>query len=129
MHYLNLSVTGNQFSVSNYLWDICLVLFNCRQKRTHLFWEVWILFINFLVNVRLIYFREIFINFLVNVRLIYFREICRSFSSVKPKRPTAHIHTLSFNVYFASLFLLLLLYFLFLFIYLFFCLFSTEFLD
>ena len=50
MHRWNLLVGGNQFRVSNSLWDICVILSNCRQKRMDLFWEVWILFFNFLVK-------------------------------------------------------------------------------
>ena len=39
---------GNQLIVSNSFWDICDILSNCRQKRMHLFCEVWILFFSFL---------------------------------------------------------------------------------
>ena len=43
MLWLNLSVTGNQFRVSNSLCDICATLSNSRQTGMHLCWEVWIL--------------------------------------------------------------------------------------
>ena len=47
MHWLNLSVMGNQFRVyevyvSSYL--------TAGKKPMHLFWGVWILFFNFLVK-------------------------------------------------------------------------------
>ena len=45
-HWLNLSVTDNQFRVSNFLWDICAILSNCRQERMHLFWQVSIFYLS-----------------------------------------------------------------------------------
>ena len=116
MHYLNLSVTGNRFRVWNSSWDICVVLFNCRQKRMNLFWEIWIL---------------TFI-FLVNTRLICFCKICKRFSSAKPKRSTAYIHTSLFKVYlllFFFLFFIIVIIFFIFFICLFVCWFLTEFLG
>ena len=47
-HWFYHSLMGNQFTVSNSFWDICATLSNCRQKRMHLFCEVWILFFSFL---------------------------------------------------------------------------------
>ena len=49
-HCLNLYVMGSQFKCSNFLWDICFNLSNCRQKLMHLFWVVWILYFNFFVR-------------------------------------------------------------------------------
>ena len=47
MHYSYLSLTGSQLTVPYLFWDMCDILCNCRQKRMHLFCEIWILFFGF----------------------------------------------------------------------------------
>ena len=48
IYALIISFFNGQPIVSNSVWDICDILSNCRQKRMHLFCEVWILFFSFL---------------------------------------------------------------------------------
>ena len=48
MHWLFLSLMGDQLIVWNYFWDICDILSNCGQGGMLLYCEVWIYFLVFL---------------------------------------------------------------------------------